>query len=130
MTSPNDDAPGPVDVKLIDDRTDPEPAPGFAPDDAAIDPAGAAPAGSAQPRDPTKPPGIGPWSEAAKSSWRAWRNYYPNLALARRDPRTFYMSIDEAADLVGLSPRNFYKRYLATGELPYRAAEARRDPFR
>jgi hypothetical protein len=130
VTSPNDDAPGPVDVKLIDDRTDPEPAPCFAPDDAAIDPAGAAPAGSAQPRDPTKPPGIGPWSEAAKSSWRAWRNYYPTLALARRDPHTYYATIDECAELVGISPRNFYRRYLATGELPYRIVTWMHGPRR
>jgi hypothetical protein len=83
-----------------------------------------------EPLDPTKPDGIGPWSAAARSSWRAWRNYYPNLALARRDQRTFYMSIDEAADLVGLSPRNFYKRYLATGELPYRVASWQHGPRR
>jgi hypothetical protein len=78
--------------------------------------------------DSTKPSGTGPWSEAAKSSWRAWRNYYPSLALARRDPRSFYMSIDEAAELVGISPRSFYRRYLETGELPHRVAHWHHGP--
>jgi hypothetical protein len=40
------------------------------------------------------------------------------------------MSIDEAADLAGLTPRNFYKRYLATGELPYRVASWQHGPRR
>ena len=61
-----------------------------------------------------RPGGPKPWSEQARRSWKAWRNYYPSLAYARGDRRTFYIPIDEAANMAGLSRRNFYKRYLAS----------------
>ena len=41
------------------------------------------------------PGGPRPWSERARRSWKAWRNYYPSLDYARGDPRTF---------LTGISP--------------------------
>lgn len=66
-----------------------------------------------------RPGGPKPWSEQARRSWKAWRNYYPSLAYARGDRRTFYIPIDEAANMAGLSRRNFYKRYLMSARLPY-----------
>jgi hypothetical protein len=66
-----------------------------------------------------RPGGPKPWSEQARRSWKAWRNYYPSLAYARGDRRTFYIPIDEAANMAGLTRRNFYKRYLMSKRLPY-----------
>ena len=66
-----------------------------------------------------RPGGPKPWSEQARRSWKIWRNYYPSPAYARGDPRTFYVPIDRAAQMAGLSRRNFYKRYLMSERLPY-----------
>jgi len=66
-----------------------------------------------------RPGGQKPWSEQARRSWKSWRNYYPSLAYARGDRRTFFIPIDEAAHMAGLSRRNFYKRYLLSDRLPY-----------
>ena len=69
--------------------------------------------------DRDTPGGPRQWSERARRSWKAWRYYYPSLDYARLDPRTFYVPIDRAAHMAGLSQRNFYDRYLQTGRLPY-----------
>ena len=69
--------------------------------------------------DRERPGGPRPWSEQARRSWKVWRNYYPTLAYARGDPNTFYVPIDRAADMAGLSQLNFYHRYLLSGRLPY-----------
>jgi hypothetical protein len=66
-----------------------------------------------------KPGGPKPWSERARRSWQAWRNCYPSLAYARGDPHTFYVDIDRAADMAGLTRANFYRRYLLSNQLPY-----------
>jgi hypothetical protein len=65
------------------------------------------------------PGGPRAWSERARHSWKAWRNFYPSLDYARGDPRTFYVPIDRAAHMAGLSQRNFYNRYLLSRNLPY-----------
>ena len=65
------------------------------------------------------PGGPNPWSEGAKRSWQVWRNYYPSLGYARGDPKTFYVDIDRAAHMAGLTRRNFYYRYLRSGRLAY-----------
>ena len=66
-----------------------------------------------------RPGGPKPWSEQARRSWKAWRNYYPSLAYSRSDRHTFYIPIDQAANIAGLSRRNFYRRYLMSDRLPY-----------
>ena len=59
------------------------------------------------------------WSDRARHSWKVWRNYHPSLAYARGDLHTFYVPIDRAAHMAGLSRRNFYGCYLLSAHLPY-----------
>jgi hypothetical protein len=72
-----------------------------------------------EPPSSDRPGGPKAWSEAARRSWKARRNYYPSLAYARGDRRTFFIPIDEAANMAGLTRRNFYKQYLMSHRLPY-----------
>ena len=69
--------------------------------------------------DRDRPGGPRPWSERARRSWHAWRNFFPSFAYARGDLHTFYVPIDRAAEMAGLSQRNFYNRYLLSNRLPY-----------
>ena len=59
------------------------------------------------------------WTLEQRKLYRAWHNYYPTLAYARNDPKTFYVAIDHAARMAGMNQCGFYNRYLLSGELPY-----------
>ena len=59
------------------------------------------------------------WTPEQRKLYRAWHNYYPTLAYARNDPKTFYVAIDHAARMAGMSQCGFYNRYLLSRELPY-----------
>jgi hypothetical protein len=59
------------------------------------------------------------WTLEQRRHYRAWHNYYPTLAYARNDPKTFYVAIDHAARMAGMNQCGFYNRYLLSGELPY-----------
>jgi hypothetical protein len=69
--------------------------------------------------EPDTPGGPRPRSERARRSWKAWEEFLSALDYARGDPGTFYVPIDRAAHMAGLSQRNFYNRHLLSGNLTY-----------